>query len=83
MHSVPIQSLPDETATAILAAVAAGECVELTDNGRPIADIVPRPIPSRWISGELILDLIDGRQADRSLRAELDAVLIATTDDIA
>lgn len=83
MRSVSIRELRNHTAD-VIAAVEAGERIVLTSNGRPIADVVPHTERSRWIPGDLVRQaLTDGAAADRELRADLDAVLGGTTDDIA
>lgn len=83
MRSVSIRELRNHTAD-VIASVEAGERIVLTSNGRPIADVVPHVQRSRWIPADSVLRaLADGATADRGLRADLDAVLGGTTDDIA
>ncbi len=83
MRSVSIRELRNHTAD-VIASVEAGERVVLTSNGRPIADVVPHAQRSRWIPGDSILRaLAEGAAADRGLRADLDAVLGGSTDDLA
>ena len=83
MRSVSIRELRNRTAD-VVNAVKAGERVVLTSNGLPIADVVPHLERSRWLPGDLVLRaLADGAAADPELRPDLEAVLGATTDDIA
>lgn len=83
MRSVSIRELRNHTAD-VIASVEAGERVVLTSNGRPIADVVPHVERARWLPGELVLQaLAGGAAADPAVRADLDSVLGATTDDIA
>jgi prevent-host-death family protein len=83
MRTVSIRQLRNET-SAVIAAVEAGERVVLTNHGRPVADVVPHVERSRWVPRDLVLEgLATGAAADRGLRADLDAVLSGTTDDVA
>lgn len=82
MRLVSIRELRNHT-SEVIASLEAGERIVLTSNGRPIADVVPHYARSRWVPSDLVLQtLADGAAADRGLRADLDAVLGGTTDDI-
>jgi prevent-host-death family protein len=82
---VSVRELRNHTAR-VIAAVEAGEPVELTVHGRPVADILPRRTRSERRPTELLLaDLA----AISRRAAELDAVSAAedfdtgwTTDDV-
>jgi prevent-host-death family protein len=83
MRTVSIRQLRNHTAD-VIASVEAGERIVLTNNGRPIADVVPHVERSRWIPGDVLLKaLADGAAADPGLRADLDATFGGTTDDFA
>lgn len=82
MRSVSIRELRNHTAD-VVAAVEAGERIVLTSNGRPVADVVPHVERARWVPSDLVLEaLAEGATADRGLRADLDAALGGTTDDL-
>jgi prevent-host-death family protein len=82
MRTVSIRQLRNHTAD-VIASVEAGERIVLTNNGRPIADVVPHVERSRWIPGHVVLQaLADGAAADSGLRADLDTTFGGTTDDI-
>ena len=83
MRTVSIRQLRNHTAD-VIASVEAGERIVLTNNGRPIADVVPHVERSRWIPGDVLLQaLAGGAAADPGPRAELDGSFGGTTDDVA
>ena len=83
MRTVSIRQLRNHTAD-VIASVEAGERIVLTNNGRPVADVVPHVERSRWIPGDVVLQaLAGGAAADPGLRPDLDASFAGTTDDFA
>jgi prevent-host-death family protein len=80
--SVASRDLRNDTA-GVLRRVQAGERVTITQNGRPVAELVPlRRTGRSWISrGELVARLRIA-QADPGLRADLERIAGDTTDDL-
>jgi prevent-host-death family protein len=81
-ESVASRDLRNDTA-GVLRRVQAGERVTITQNGRPVAELVPlRRTGRSWIGrGELVARLRTV-QADPGLRADLERIAGDTTDDL-
>jgi prevent-host-death family protein len=81
-ESVASRDLRNDTA-GVLRRVQAGERVTITQNGRPVAELVPlRRTGRSWIGrGELVARLRIA-QADPGLRADLERIAGDTTDDL-
>jgi prevent-host-death family protein len=78
---IGVRELRNRTAQ-VLEAVKGGERVTLTVHGEPVADIVPHPRRTRWLSGEHVREQLQHRAADPQLRRELDAVAGQTLDEL-
>jgi prevent-host-death family protein len=82
---VSVRELRNHTAR-VVAAIEAGQAVVLTVNGRPVADIVPRPARSERRPSELVLadlaelDELASRLGATSETADFDTGL--STDDM-
>ena len=68
---IPAGELHDRT-SEVLRRVEAGEHLDVTVDGRPVAQIIPLPARRQWIPAGEILDRIQATQADPGLAAELD-----------
>ena len=82
MSSVASRDLRNHTG-ALLRRVAEGARFTVTVNGKPVAELVP-PSDARPLSfsKSQLVALLTRRQADRGLRADLDALGDETTDDL-
>ena len=68
---VASRELRNDTA-GVLRRVQAGEELTVTQNGRPVAEIIPlRSERRRWMSRDELIDLLEHAQADPGLRADL------------
>jgi antitoxin (DNA-binding transcriptional repressor) of toxin-antitoxin stability system len=79
MATVTWQELRDRT-DAILAAAAAGDEVEITVDGRPVAILHQAGRRPRYLSREAFVQRVLAHQADSRLRAELRDLAPDTTD---
>lgn len=60
---------------AVLRRAAAGETVEITVNGEPVAELVPlRTRRPHWTAASVLLERLAQTQADPQLRDDLRAV---------
>ena len=81
-ESVASRDLRNDTA-GVLRRVQAGERVTITQNGRPVAELVPLRRPGRsWIGRAELVARLRVSQADPGLRADLDRIAGDTTDDL-
>lgn len=64
----------------VLRRIESGEQLTVTVDGRPVADLVPRPMRAQWLPKRRALPLFG--MADPALRDELDEVFPETTDDL-
>jgi prevent-host-death family protein len=76
---VSIRELRAHT-TEVLRRVQAGECLHVTVNGRPVAELVPLPGQATWVPRQHVLDAL--RQTDGQLHHELAEALPATIDQL-
>ncbi|MGH3646547.1 MAG: type II toxin-antitoxin system Phd/YefM family antitoxin [Micromonosporaceae bacterium] len=82
MSAVPARELRNHTA-AVLRRVAAGEEIDILQDNRPVARIIPLRRQRRWIpAGEVIAELERLGPDPTGLRDELRQVLPDTTDDL-
>ncbi|MFE3448368.1 type II toxin-antitoxin system Phd/YefM family antitoxin [Nonomuraea sp. NPDC059194] len=82
MDSIPARDLRNKTAE-ILRRVEAGEEIEVLQNNRPVARLVPVRPRRRWIpAGEVVGKLRALPVVDAGLAAELRESLPDTTDDL-
>ncbi|MGI8660824.1 MAG: type II toxin-antitoxin system Phd/YefM family antitoxin [Thermoleophilaceae bacterium] len=78
---VSVRDLRNRTGQ-VVAAVEAGQIVTLTVHGDAVADIVPHRRRSRWLPGAWLVEELQTRAADPSLRAELDDIVGQTIDEL-
>jgi prevent-host-death family protein len=78
---VSVRELRNRTGE-VVAAVQAGESVTLTNNGEPIADIVPHRRRTRWLPGAWMAEQLAERQADPGLRSDLDQLTGEKIDEL-
>jgi prevent-host-death family protein len=79
---VASRDLRNDTA-GVLRRVQAGERVTITQNGRPVAELVPLRRPRRsWIGRAELVGRLHVAQADPGLRADLARIAGETTDDL-
>jgi prevent-host-death family protein len=82
MTAVPVRDLRNHTA-AVLRRVQAGEDVTITQNGVPVASLVPlrekqrKPMPKAELTR-----LLDRTEFDPTLAADLERIAGDTTDDL-
>ncbi|MFA5551318.1 MAG: type II toxin-antitoxin system prevent-host-death family antitoxin [Trueperaceae bacterium] len=82
MSSVASRELRNNT-RGVLERVAAGEDLEITVDGRPVARLsAMHPTRPRWVSRDALLAALGFIQADPGLTADLDSLLPETTDDL-
>jgi prevent-host-death family protein len=78
---VASRELRNDTA-GVLRRAAAGESVEITVNGEPVAELGPlRERRLHWTSSALLVDRLTKTQADPALRHEL-AAISGGTDEL-
>jgi prevent-host-death family protein len=81
-ESVASRDLRNDTA-GVLRRVQSGERVTITQNGRPVAELVPlRRARRSWISRADLVARLQTAQADPGLRDDLDRIAGDTTDDL-
>ncbi|MXZ99616.1 MAG: type II toxin-antitoxin system prevent-host-death family antitoxin [Acidimicrobiaceae bacterium] len=81
MSEVASRELRNRT-RALLDRVADGECITVTLNGRPVAELAPVAERSRWMSrGRFVRDVL-AHQADAGLADDLASLADETTDDL-
>ncbi len=78
---IGVRDLRNRTAS-VIDAVKAGERVDLTVNGDPMADIVPHGQRTRWLGGGQLREQLRNRAADPTLRHELDELAGKTLDEL-
>jgi len=81
MRSIPQRELRNDI-TRILREVEAGESVEVTVDGRPVARLVPIDRRRTWVPREQILAIIERAPLDPRFSADIDAALDQTIDDL-
>ncbi|MCC6438725.1 MAG: type II toxin-antitoxin system Phd/YefM family antitoxin [Acidimicrobiales bacterium] len=81
MHSVASRELRNQT-RSLLDRVAAGEQINITVDGRPVAVLAPIAQRTRWMTRESFIRTLVAHQADAELRLELQALAPDTTDDL-
>lgn len=81
MSDVASRDLRNHT-RAVLDRVARGEVLTVTHGGRPVAVLSPPTERRRWLPAGNFAALLDGRQADTDLRADLLDLSDETTDDL-
>jgi prevent-host-death family protein len=78
---VASRELRNDTA-GVLRRAAAGETVEITVNGEPVAELVPlRTRRSHWTASSVLLERLAQTQADPQLRDEL-RTISGDTDEL-
>jgi prevent-host-death family protein len=81
-ETVASRDLRNDTA-GVLRRVEAGERVTITQNGRPVAELVPLRRSGRsWIERAELAARLRVAQADPGLRADLQRIAGDTTDDL-
>lgn len=76
------RDLRNDTA-GVLRRVQAGERVTITQNGRPVAELVPLRRGGRsWIGRDELVARLRDAQADPGLRTDLERIAGDTTDDL-
>ena len=81
-ETVASRDLRNDTA-GVLRRVQAGERVTITQNGRPVAELVPLRRSGRsWIGRAELAARRRVEQADPGLRADLQRIAGDTTDDL-
>ena len=81
-ETVASRDLRNDTA-GVLRRVQAGERVTITQNGRPVAELVPLRRGGRsWIERAELVARLRVAQADPGLRADLERIAGETTDDL-
>ena len=81
-ETVASRDLRNDTA-GVLRRVQAGERGTITQNGRPVAELVPLARRTRsWIARDDLLVRLRTAQADPGLRADLAWIAGETTDDL-
>jgi prevent-host-death family protein len=81
-ESVASRDLRNDTA-GVLRRVQSGEHLTITQNGRPVAELVPlRRTGRSWIARHDLVARLRTAQADPSLRDDLAALAGDTTDDL-
>ena len=79
MSRVSVRELRNHTAE-VLRRVEAGERLEITVDRRAVAELVPLPSRSTWVSRERYLSALV--QADADLRRDLAEALPDTVDEL-
>ena len=80
-REVSVRELRNNTAD-VVAAVRAGERVELTVNRMPVADIVPHVgARSPWVASSVLREIVDESGVDAALLDDLADVRGAALDD--
>ena len=81
MQRVASRELRNET-RRVLELAEAGEEVEITVDGRPVARLSARPSRRPWIPTSQLAAILEGAQADPGLAAELRSMNPGSTDDL-
>ena len=82
MREISVRELRNNTA-GVVAAVRAGERVELTVNRQPVADIVPhRQARSPWIPATTLRSVVGESGADAGLLDDLAEIRTQTVDEL-
>lgn len=81
MNRVPARELRNDV-SGVLRKVEAGESLEVTLRGRPVARLTPVPRRARWISTAALFVDKERWLADSGLRRDLAELLPDTTDDM-
>lgn len=81
MYSVASRELRNQT-RSLLDRVAAGEHINITVDGRPVAVLGPIARRTRWMTRESFVRNLVAHQADAELRLELQELAPDTTDDL-
>jgi prevent-host-death family protein len=81
MAAVGSRDLRNQT-RKLLERVEAGERIEITVDGRPVAVLTAVRRRPQWISRDEMAALLARDQADAGLAAELDELAGGTTDDL-
>ncbi len=77
--AVSVRELRNHTAE-VLRRVEAGECLRVTVDRRPVAELVPLPARNTWVARQRVVDALV--QADSTLRDELAETLADTVDEV-
>jgi prevent-host-death family protein len=79
MKTIPQHELRSQT-SHVLRRVEAGECMRITVDGRPVADLVPvRELRRNFVSRKELLDLLKRTPLDPEFRGDIQAAAGATT----
>lgn len=78
---VSVRELRNHT-SKVLRTVEGGVRLRVTVDRRPVAELVPLDSRPTWVSGESIRTALSEVRADPGLRADLDALLTQTTDEL-
>jgi prevent-host-death family protein len=75
------RELRNDTA-GLLRRVEAGERITITRRGKPVADLVPHRVQTRWLGPDEVGEIVTKFSADPGLRADLERLAGDTTDDL-
>ncbi|MGY1899447.1 type II toxin-antitoxin system Phd/YefM family antitoxin [Nocardia gipuzkoensis] len=82
MTALPARELRNHTAE-VLRRVEAGEEIEILEDNRPVAKIIPLPRRRQWVpASEVLRELVRLGPDTTGLREELRETLTDTTDDL-
>jgi prevent-host-death family protein len=82
MAALPARELRNHTAE-VLRRVEAGEEIEILEDNRPVAKIIPISRRRQWVpASEVLRELIRLGPETTGLREELREILTETTDDL-
>lgn len=79
MDQVSVRDLRNRTAE-VLRRVEAGQRIQVTVDRRPVAELIPLPRRSTWVTRERVVASL--HQADPGLRFELRQALPDTVDEL-
>ncbi len=81
MSEVSVRELRDQT-SQVIQRVASAEKIVVTVQGRAVAEIVPLSHHTRhWMSRDEVIQLLQERQADPGLKADLDRLNTEMADE--
>ncbi|WP_181724541.1 type II toxin-antitoxin system Phd/YefM family antitoxin [Nocardia gipuzkoensis] len=82
MTALPARELRNHTAE-VLRRVEAGEEIEILEDNRPVAEIIPLPRRRQWVpASEVLRELVRLGPDTTGLQEELRETLTDTTDDL-
>ena len=81
MRSIPQRELRNDIGR-VLREVEAGETIEVTVDGRPVAQIVPIERPRTWVPWEQVERILRDAPLDPGFKRDIDELLPDTIDDL-